>query len=380
MARYTNEQKWTDDAWFIELDKGTKLMWIYLYETCEVAGIKELSLKQMKFLLDISEDELLISLWRMKTKIEFWSIDMKSIKNFKDFKDIIKESITDDPDFIILIYIKNFLKHQKVKELSTTNPFHKGIFLNIVKHIKSLQKESTLHECFQHIKNEDLVKHSLKLDNKKLLHFNCRLTYSSTDSSNSSSNSKRNSKTKTIDECAVHKETLKPENDIVQKKTEIRLLLEEYLSDIESERILTENKTLSKELIQKNVEEVINTHGNVGAKKGLFIHSLTQGYELVLKKDDNKTFKPNDIQKKYGNWILRLMNWVKKQELERITQENYQLLPPPEKEMFEENPTVEDTILYHNLKPATKRATYIYKANYDRIINTKIELFFEKKK
>ena len=44
--RYTNSDKWTD-SWFSDLSANAKLLFIFLYENCDNAGIYEVNKKFM---------------------------------------------------------------------------------------------------------------------------------------------------------------------------------------------------------------------------------------------------------------------------------------------------------------------------------------------
>lgn len=101
--RYTNSDKWTD-AWFSDLSANAKLLFIFLYENCDNAGIYEVNKKFMLFLLGFNENEL-------KNAIK--EIGKAYIKSNDGGK----------------IWLKNFLKHQKLTPLNWKNNAHKQIVM-----------------------------------------------------------------------------------------------------------------------------------------------------------------------------------------------------------------------------------------------------------
>lgn len=103
MNRITNCEKW-QDTWFSDLSPNAKLVFIFLYENCNNAGIYEINKKFMLFLLGLNEKEL-----------------KEAIKELK--KSYIKSK--DDTR----IWLKNFLKHQKQLPLNPKNGAHKHIIL-----------------------------------------------------------------------------------------------------------------------------------------------------------------------------------------------------------------------------------------------------------
>lgn len=46
--RFSDSEKW-NDVWFSELDNNYKVIWIYLLDTCDNAGIFNLNIKQINF-------------------------------------------------------------------------------------------------------------------------------------------------------------------------------------------------------------------------------------------------------------------------------------------------------------------------------------------
>jgi hypothetical protein len=100
--RYTNTEKW-NDSWFSNLKPNEKLLFIYLYENCDIAGFVELNIKR-------------------------WSTDLGYDKKIiegalKGLQRGLIHSILND-----CIYIRTFLKHQKNLPLNPEkNMAHRGI-------------------------------------------------------------------------------------------------------------------------------------------------------------------------------------------------------------------------------------------------------------
>lgn len=99
--RYTNSDKWTD-SWFSDLSPNAKLLFIFLYENCDNAGVYEVNKKFMLFLLGYTETELKEAIGEIK-------------------KAYIKSNDGSR------IWLKNFLKHQKLMPLNWKNNAHKQI-------------------------------------------------------------------------------------------------------------------------------------------------------------------------------------------------------------------------------------------------------------
>ena len=99
--RFTNSDKWTD-SWFSDLSADAKLLFIFLYENCDNAGLYEVNKKFMLFLLGFQEEQL-------KNAIK--EIGKAYIKSNDGTK----------------IWLKNFLKHQKLMPLNWKNNAHKQI-------------------------------------------------------------------------------------------------------------------------------------------------------------------------------------------------------------------------------------------------------------
>lgn len=100
--RFCNTSKWHDDIWFIDLSSNEKLMFIYLCDNCDCAGFLELSLRRLSFDLGFTPEEIKDCLRNLK-KAYILSTDKR------------------------VLFLKNFLKHQKNLPLNKANQSHKGI-------------------------------------------------------------------------------------------------------------------------------------------------------------------------------------------------------------------------------------------------------------
>jgi len=97
--RFTITEKW-GRPWFMKLKPRTKLMWYYLYDSCDVAGFWEVNLELACFQTKMSEDD---------TKLAF---------------EELKEAYIREGRYIWLI---NFIKDQKNLPLNRRNAAHRGI-------------------------------------------------------------------------------------------------------------------------------------------------------------------------------------------------------------------------------------------------------------
>jgi hypothetical protein len=112
--RFTNSDKWTD-SWFSDLSANAKLLFIFLYENCDNAGVYEVNKKFMLFLLGFKEEEL-------KNAIK--EIGKAYIKSNDGTK----------------IWLKNFLKHQKLTPLNWKNNAHKQIVMILRENLEDKDK------------------------------------------------------------------------------------------------------------------------------------------------------------------------------------------------------------------------------------------------
>lgn len=101
--RLTDSDKWKD-IWFSNLSPHSKLLFIFLCENCNNAGIYEVNKKFMLFYLGINDEELKKSITEI-TKTYIKSNDGKRI------------------------WIKNYLKYQSKLPLNENNNNHKQILI-----------------------------------------------------------------------------------------------------------------------------------------------------------------------------------------------------------------------------------------------------------
>lgn len=102
-ARYTETDKWSD-PWFQSLPHGAKLLFMYLCDRCNIAGFYEENVREACFQLGIEEKQY-------KGAIEALGRGVKRSDGW--------------------VWVKNFLKHQKNKELNPENAAHRGIIRNL---------------------------------------------------------------------------------------------------------------------------------------------------------------------------------------------------------------------------------------------------------
>lgn len=100
--RYTNTDKW-NDGWFSDLSPLAKLLFIYLFENCDIGGFIEINFK--RWIVDIGADY---------TEIKGALKELGRGLIYSESKDCL--------------FIRNFLKHQKNYPLNLDkNPAHRGI-------------------------------------------------------------------------------------------------------------------------------------------------------------------------------------------------------------------------------------------------------------
>lgn len=100
-SRFTETDKW-DDVWFSGLKPLSKLLFLYLCDQCDIAGLLELNSKKMCFDLGIGKQEVERSLKEIETRLIF-SLDNR------------------------YVFVRNFLRHQRNEKLNPSNNAHKGI-------------------------------------------------------------------------------------------------------------------------------------------------------------------------------------------------------------------------------------------------------------
>jgi hypothetical protein len=101
--RFTNTEKW-QDTWFSDLSPTAKLVFMFLCENCDNAGVYEINKKFMLFLTGLTEEQLKNSITEL-SKSYLLSKDKKSV------------------------WLKGYLKHQKKLPLNPKNNSHKQVIL-----------------------------------------------------------------------------------------------------------------------------------------------------------------------------------------------------------------------------------------------------------
>lgn len=98
-ARFTETEKWSD-PWFQSLPHGSKLLFMYLCDRCNMAGFYEENIREACFHLGIDESQYKGALKGLESRLvaaSGW------------------------------LWLKNFLKHQRNTELNPENKAHRGI-------------------------------------------------------------------------------------------------------------------------------------------------------------------------------------------------------------------------------------------------------------
>jgi hypothetical protein len=126
--RFTNTDKW-NDKWFHGLTPHAKLLFMFLTENCDNAGIYEIDMNFLVFLTGLTEDQL------------------------KDAIDQIRGSYVISKDKTRL-WLKNFLKHQKKLPLNDKNNNHKQILMILRENVRNESKFMGCSEMIALIPNE----------------------------------------------------------------------------------------------------------------------------------------------------------------------------------------------------------------------------------
>jgi hypothetical protein len=108
--RYSDTLKWQDE-WFVDLSSIEKLLFLYLYDNCDIAGFFELSYRKISFDLGCKEAEVKGALEGLNKGV-FISNDGKCL------------------------LVKNFIKHQKNLPLNPDNKAHIGILKRVSLYIQ----------------------------------------------------------------------------------------------------------------------------------------------------------------------------------------------------------------------------------------------------
>ena len=128
--RFTETEKWKD-TFFRKLTPDAKLLYLYIVDNCDCAGLWEIDLGLAGFQIGIVEDELNTA-----------------------FDEIRSRFIFDDDEKYI--WCRNFLKHQKNENLGFKSKPHIGILRCIRSHkdltetvLKALGKEELIGDLFK---------------------------------------------------------------------------------------------------------------------------------------------------------------------------------------------------------------------------------------
>ncbi|MDB0602139.1 hypothetical protein PL373_13470 [Tenacibaculum maritimum] len=100
--RLTNTEKY-NDSWFVDLEAVEKLLFYYLIDHVDNAGFYEVSLRHIQFHLGVSKDEILGAIKGLRRGLLGADSDIQNGDK---------------------IYLKNFLKHQKMLPLNPFNSYH----------------------------------------------------------------------------------------------------------------------------------------------------------------------------------------------------------------------------------------------------------------
>ena len=107
--RFTDSEKW-NDKWFRKLEPPHKLVFLYLCDRCTSGGFYELDYEMMAFQTGLEESTCKGAIKGL----------LRGLK--------VKDEV---------LWIKNFLYHQKNLPLNPNNPAHKPIVLDVDQHLDS---------------------------------------------------------------------------------------------------------------------------------------------------------------------------------------------------------------------------------------------------
>ena len=121
-SRFTETGKWSD-PWFCQLTRFEKLLFNFLCDNCDIAGFIEINYKTWSSALDSDKEEIKGALKGLERGLIF----------------------SDDGE---IVYLVNFLKHQKNTELNPSNMAHRGI-LKCYESVKYKFSNQEIHNKFQ---------------------------------------------------------------------------------------------------------------------------------------------------------------------------------------------------------------------------------------
>lgn len=113
--RFTDTDKWKD-SWFSNLNQVEKLLFMYLCDNCDIAGFAEVNLRR-------------------------WAFDLNSTPStIEGAKEGLRRGLIFSKCNEI-VFIKNFLKHQKNLPLNLNNNAHLGISKRILMYAEKFDNE-----------------------------------------------------------------------------------------------------------------------------------------------------------------------------------------------------------------------------------------------
>lgn len=109
--RFTNTDKWSD-SWFYSLNNLEKLLFMYLCDNCDIAGFIEINMLKWCSDFRVKESELKGVLKGLDRGLKY-SLDGR------------------------IIFIRNFIKHQKNQDLNINNKAHLGIIKRLEENLNN---------------------------------------------------------------------------------------------------------------------------------------------------------------------------------------------------------------------------------------------------
>ena len=113
--RFTNTDKWSD-SWFYGLNNLEKLLFMYLCDNCDIAGFVEINLLKWCSDFRVKESEIKGALKGLNRGLKY-SLDGR------------------------IIFIRNFIKHQKNQDLNRNNKAHLGIIKRLEENLNNFGLE-----------------------------------------------------------------------------------------------------------------------------------------------------------------------------------------------------------------------------------------------
>ena len=135
--RFTSTEKYAD-SWFVDLETIEKLMFYYLIDHVDNAGFYEISLRHIQFHLGISKDEILGAIKGLSRGLLGADSEIKNSGK---------------------IYLKNFLKHQKISPINPFNSFHSSVLKSFQDNLSFVNK----HPILQNLKVQGTKKKDGKI-------------------------------------------------------------------------------------------------------------------------------------------------------------------------------------------------------------------------